>query len=191
MKVHEKLKQCRLEANLSLRDLSNNLLETYKDAALNYHTLSRIENGHHKKLRPQTLSQLSTGLGITLGELLKNTELELSKISSTIKRKQRGTYTFNPDAKQFLYTYKEISYKVYEIEIEPSGKTDIRQDPNEPKYSKMIVVIQGEVECHVGNEITLLRKGDGFLFDSDNPHYYRNISNRKTAFLVIQNPKSF
>lgn len=37
------------------------------------------------------------------------------------------------------------------------------------------VVIAGEIEVTVGAETTLLRAGDGYLFDSTLPHRFRNI----------------
>lgn len=37
------------------------------------------------------------------------------------------------------------------------------------------VVIAGEIEVTVGAETTVLRAGDGYLFDSTLPHRFRNI----------------
>lgn len=50
------------------------------------------------------------------------------------------------------------------------------------------VVVSGEIEVTVGDQIRILRAGDGYLFDSTRPHRFRNISDAPAIIISANNP---
>ena len=95
-----------------------------------------------------------------------------------------------------LYSFRALPFQTAEVIIKPKGKTDLEQDPQpesetQEKYKKCIIVLKGSVTIKIGKEKHILKKGDSTVFDSDNPHFFQNTTNRETSFLVIRNPKRF
>lgn len=50
------------------------------------------------------------------------------------------------------------------------------------------VVISGEIEVTVGDQIAVLKAGDAYLFDSTQPHRFRNISDREAVVVSACSP---
>ncbi|WP_415183239.1 cupin domain-containing protein [Phaeovulum sp.] len=50
------------------------------------------------------------------------------------------------------------------------------------------VVIAGEIEVTVGDEICVLKAGDSYLFDSQSPHRFRNIGDREAIVVSACTP---
>lgn len=53
------------------------------------------------------------------------------------------------------------------------------------------VVIRGQIEVTVDEEVRLLGPGDGYLFDSRIPHRFRNIANEECEIISACTPPSF
>lgn len=53
------------------------------------------------------------------------------------------------------------------------------------------VVIQGCVELTVGEECRVLSAGDGYYFDSQTPHRFRNVSDDEVVIVSANTPASF
>ena len=179
-----------------MQELRTRIKTCYGNMAISPHTLSRLENGYGHAIKLKWLSQIATGLDITLQELLKGTDFELSKIVSKIQRKERGSFTYNEKAVSKLYSFRDLPYQSAEIVISPKGRTDLEQDPNsesetDKKYKKCIIVLKGTVTVRIGKEKHVLKKGDSTVFNSSNPHFFQNTTNRETSFLIIRSPKRF
>ena len=52
-------------------------------------------------------------------------------------------------------------------------------------------VLQGEVELTVGEETRVLRKGDGYYFDSQLPHRFRNVGKTKAEIISAVTPPTY
>lgn len=50
------------------------------------------------------------------------------------------------------------------------------------------VIVTGEVELTVGGETRILKAGDSFLFDSTQPHRFRNTSDRPAEIISACTP---
>ncbi|MDR5653046.1 cupin domain-containing protein [Ruixingdingia sedimenti] len=50
------------------------------------------------------------------------------------------------------------------------------------------IVVAGEIEVTVGDQVRLLREGDGYLFDSIIPHRFRNLSDRPAVIISACTP---
>jgi len=54
------------------------------------------------------------------------------------------------------------------------------------------IVISGEVELTVGDQVRILKAGEGYYFESRTPHRFRNISKLDDAVIISANtPSSF
>ena len=50
------------------------------------------------------------------------------------------------------------------------------------------IVVAGELEITVGNEVRVLKAGDAYLFDSRRPHRFRNIGDRPAEVISACSP---
>lgn len=52
-------------------------------------------------------------------------------------------------------------------------------------------VLSGEVEVTVGNAVKVLGKGDGYYFDSEMPHRFRNVGRTKAEIISAVTPPTY
>ena len=196
MKLHEKIKKIRQEKGLSLKELHRLIINNFKEAAVTYRTLQRIESGDTDG-RGISLHQISTALNMSLAELKKDIEDE-SRPTDFIKRNKRlGRYVYNEKAYAEILVRQNRNFLVTELILRPEGKTRLEQDPREiADFEKYIYCLRGQLICYVGQEKFILKKGDGLSFKSTMPHWFENLSIRKKAgsknearCLVFQSPR--
>lgn len=53
------------------------------------------------------------------------------------------------------------------------------------------IVIEGEIEVTVGDEVELLGPGDAYIFDSRRPHRFRNIGKKRCIMISACTPPTF
>ena len=53
------------------------------------------------------------------------------------------------------------------------------------------IVIRGQVEVTVGEQVHLLAPGDGYYFDSRTPHRFRNVGEQECVLISANTPASF
>ncbi|NAX22236.1 cupin domain-containing protein [Vibrio sp. V39_P1S14PM300] len=53
------------------------------------------------------------------------------------------------------------------------------------------VIVEGQLELTVGDEVTLLNVGDSYYFDSNRPHRFRNIGEVDCVLISANSPASF
>jgi len=53
------------------------------------------------------------------------------------------------------------------------------------------VITQGQIELTVGTEVAILEKGDGYLFDSSQPHRFRNTGSAPCEIISALTPPVF
>lgn len=194
MKLHEKIKQIRLEKGLTLKELHQIMLNDFKENTVAYKTLLRIEAGDTDG-RGSTLHQISTALGIPLSELRKGTEEENKPVDFIKKNKRLGRYVFNEKAYAELLIRQNRNFMVTELVLEPAGKTGLEQDPATPpgqdnqKFEKYIYCLRGSVACYIGKDKYILKYGDGLVFGSSTPHWFENNLKSESRCLIFQNPR--
>lgn len=218
MKLHEKIKKLRQEKGLSLRELHRLIVNDFKEAAITYRTLQRIESGDTDG-RGISLHQICTALNITLSELKKDTDEEKSPVDLIKKNRRLGQYVFSGQAYADLLIKQNRNFMVQELVLKPGGKTRLEQDPqlelsqeklekikeilkgtsfesqiienyNFLKFEKYVYCLQGKVTCYIGNNKYVLNKGDGLSFESTLAHWFENSTNSTVRCLIFQNPRS-
>ena len=195
MKLYEKIRHIRQNVlKISLKDFYKKLVSIFGEKALTYYTLCRVERGHIEDIRIKSLYQITTALGVSLKELKEGTEEEESNVASIIRRKDRREkkFIYNENAYAEVLSPKELEFLAMELVLLPGGKTKLEQDPIENiVYKKLLIVNQGMIITHIGEELHTLKKGDSLSFKSCIPHYFENPSREKTKCMIIQNPKSY
>jgi len=196
MKLHEKIRHIRKNViKLNLKKFHGKLVDIFGDKAITYYSLCRIEKGHRDVARLKSLYQICTGLGVSLKELREGTEQEESKIVNIIRKADRpgNKYIYNERAAAVILSPKEIRFLSMELSIEPGGATKKEEDPVDTnRYEKLIIMLQGKIIGHIGNEKHLIKKGDTLAFASNIPHYFENPSkNVRARCIIVQNPKSY
>lgn len=178
-RIGEVVKQLRLEANLTLADLSSG-------ARISSAMLSRIENGM-ATASLDALERLCMALGIDLSDLFKRIDrkkgtAQLLKRSEQMEVVRVGT--------KYGYTYKLLSYdkgpkKVFDpffIEMD-------KKSQSYPRFShpgtEFIYVLQGRVEYRFGDLTYLLEPGDAFTFSGDVVHGPERLLDDQAKFLSI------
>ena len=196
MKLFEKIRYIRKSSlKLSLKDFHKKLVDIFGDRALTYYSLCRLEKGRRDSIRLRSLYQISTGLGISLRELIEGTDKEISRIVAIMRRKDRANneYIYNAKAIAEILSPRNMKFLAMELTLRPGGTTREEQDPKDTNsFEKLIIMLQGELQVFVGGEKHLLMKGDSLSFLSSMPHHFENPSNNlKTRCIIIQNPKSY
>ncbi len=217
MKLHEKIKQIRGEKGLSLKELHRLILNDFKEGAVTYRTLQRIEAGDTDG-KGSSLHQISTALGVTLSELKKDTEEENRPVDLIKRNKRLGRYVFNEKVHAELLMRQNRNFMAQELVLRPQGKTRLEQDPELIlekekigqikeilknmnlqasvledykilKFEKYVYCVKGRVACYIGKDKFVLRKGDGLSFESTLAHWFENISKTESRCLIFQNPR--
>jgi len=196
MKLHEKIRYIRKnKLKLSLKDFYKKLENIFGDKALTYYSLCRIEKGHREAARIKSLYQICTGLGVSLKELKEGTEDEESKIVNIVRGADRASnkYIYNETAIAEILSPRELRFLAMELEVLPEGHTKKEEDPvSDNKFEKLIIMLQGELLCHIGSEEHLIKKGDTLSFASNIAHHFVNLSkNIKARCIIVQDPKSY
>ena len=202
MKMHEKIKKIRKQKELNLKELHRLIVNDFKEGAITYRTLQRIEAGDTDS-KGSSLHQIGTALGITLSELKKDTEEENRPVDLVKKNKRLGKYIFNEKTYAELLMRQNRNFMAIELVFGPEGKTRLEQDPgadaeNEDslgtignkKFEKYIYCLKGKVNCFVDKDKYMLRKGDGLSFGSWRPHWFENPSKSESRCIVFQNPRN-
>lgn len=76
----------------------------------------------------------------------------------------------------------QILHEIYE----PGADTG--EDMLEHPASEGGIIITGEIEVTVGNNTTVLKAGDSYLFNSREPHRFRNVSDRQAIVVSACTP---
>jgi transcriptional regulator with XRE-family HTH domain len=189
VKLYEKIIQLRKEKKLKITDVHSRIKDVFKNKALSYRTLLRIENGYTDG-RASSIEQICTGLGVTLKELEEGTEKEFAIADFLSKKKHEGKYVYNDSAYAEILTGSQRRFLVQELVLKPGGKTNIDQDPLvEERFEKWVYVLKGRLVCVVKDVRFSLKKADCISFNSSLPHYFENNFSGTTHCLIVQNPR--
>lgn len=182
MEIYEKIKLLVKEKPWTLRKLHREIVELFDDHAIAYLTLCRTVQGV-TKIRESTLFQIASALKIPPDEIKKDTEYE-EKVSR---------YGYNKKA-YLEVEHNDLDFLTARLVLLPEAKTQMEQDPTDRgNFVKWLYGLQGKMTCIVviGKEVEkhVIKKNESFSFNSTNPHYFENTSNKKAVCLLIQSPK--
>lgn len=174
--VGARLRELRMNKGFSQRQLA-------ESAAVPHGQISMVETNRSSP-SVATLRRILGGLDISMSEFFEP------------EANQAGEIFFTPDQ------FKDLTSRIYSDRIETIGRMALKQVGNAREHGLQIlhetyepgadtgddmishpsseggIVIAGELEVTVGDSVRVLKTGDGYLFNSREPHRFRNTSDR-------------
>lgn len=177
--IGDVLKQLRLEANLTLAELSTG-------ARISSAMLSRIENGM-ATASLDALERLCIALGIDLSDLFKRTDRKKGTAQLVKKSEQMDVVRVGT---KYGYTYKLLSYdKGPKKLFDPFFIAMDKKSQSYPRFShpgtEFIYMLQGRIEYRFGDLTYLLEPGDAFTFSGDVVHGPERLLDEQAKFLSV------
>lgn len=178
-RIGDVIKRRRLEANLTLSDLS-------AGAEMSSAMLSRVENGM-AAASLDSLERLCDALGMSLSDLFQATSAKTGSAQLLKKVDQMEVVRVGT---KFGYTYKLLSYdrgprKLFEPFLIDMDK----KSQSYPKFAhpgtEFIFMLQGRVEYRFGEHTYLLEPGDAFTFSGDVVHGPERLLDERAKFIAI------
>ena len=182
MSIGDRIKKCRNDKGLSLRDLA-----TMVDLSASF--LSQIEQG---KASPsiENLKKIANSLDVRVSYLIEDEEI---KKNTDVMRKEDRRYVESIDSntKIALLTSSNIEKDMEPIlyEIGPKGESG-RNFFNHPG-EEFIFILEGCLDVYIEDTVHSLNEGDSLYFKSNENHRFKNNSNKLTRALWIVTPPTF
>jgi transcriptional regulator with XRE-family HTH domain len=185
--IGARLKAMRSAAGLSQRQLAERANVPH----------AQISNVEKNKVSPSisTLRRILSGVGVSMADFFEPERevppgpffeadqlLDLtSKIAVNAIGEGSGRMAFRQigDARSHNL---QILHEVYEPGAD-TGETLLQHPSSEGGY-----VVEGELEVTVDAEVRVLRAGEAYLFDSRQPHRFRNPSDNRTIVISACSP---
>ncbi|WP_299968773.1 cupin domain-containing protein [uncultured Roseobacter sp.] len=185
MNIGEKLRKVRQDRGLSQRELAQR-------AGLTNGTISMIEQN---KTSPSvaSLKSLLDAIDVSMAEFFAT--LEETRQSRFFYLKHEFTELAPPGPDSQLLSLRQLgnarshSLQVLHEHYAPGADTgpELLSHPAEEAG----IVIRGQIEVTVDDEVSVLSAGDGYLFDSRLPHRFRNIGDEPCEIVSASTPPSF
>nr|WP_206441565.1 cupin domain-containing protein [Amphritea opalescens] len=176
--VGERLKAIRKMNGLSQRELA-------KRVGVTNSTISMIEkNGVSPSV--SSLKKVLSGIPISIGDFFTLELEEIEPESIVYKAEEMPDIgSNNLSLKLIGARHKGRSMDLLRERYEPGAETgsEMLQHPGEEAG----LVISGEIELTVGFQVYHLKAGDGYYFNSQRPHRFRNVSD-EVCEIVSANP---
>jgi len=184
--VGDRLRQMRQTAGLSQRQLA-------EASGVPHGQISMIETNRSSP-SVASLRKILGGLSVTMSEFFEPD----APISQSV--------FFKPQ------DLRDLTTRLYSTLDDPRGKITLQQvgdakahnlqilheryEPGADTGAQMLehvsheggIVIAGEIEVTVGEQSAVLKAGDSYLFDSTQPHRFRNISDREAVVVSACTP---
>jgi len=186
------------EHSETLARLSQSIQSYRKQKNLKLEDLAAISD-----ISISSLSQLERGLGnpsfLTLTKIAKALSIPLTylfgeedEIRSGIVRGNKRKRLIPPNSNliyELITPDLNRSFEVAWIEIDPG--TSEPDSPFRHEGEECVLVLEGEMSFHLGNEVYELGSGDSITFSSHLPHWGENLSREKTQLIVVIAPPAF
>jgi len=184
--VGARLREIRQQFGLSQRQLAD-------QAGVPHGQISMIETN---KSSPSvaSLRRILGGFGMNMSEFFEPDIIEKSQVffKPTELRDLTSQLYRGPDAMRTMLTLKQVGdAKAHGLQIlqeRYEAGADTGEDMIEHEASEGGIVVSGELEVTVGAETRVLKAGDAYLFNSRQPHRFRNISDRAAEVVSACTP---
>ncbi|HOW36583.1 MAG TPA: XRE family transcriptional regulator [Candidatus Omnitrophota bacterium] len=180
MLIGQKLKELRLQAKMSLTELS-------EQSGVQLATLSRMENLKMTGTLESHIA-ITKALGVSLTDLYKDIAVEEKRIEVRKSQTPNDVFVHSDKSSYEILTGKVMSKKMMPIllKIEPGGKTNTEQ--NVPGTEKFVFVLEGTIEIHIKEETYPLSKHNTLYFDAALPHYFVNKAKAPARVICVITP---
>lgn len=173
-----RLKELRTQRSLSQRELA-------RQAGLTHGTISFIERN---KISPSigTMRQILDCLGLNLSEFFA----QAADPTPSYFFKREELLDVGSGGVRLLQVGRSLSGRPLQVLLEfyPPGKETAREPYRVEGGEEGGIVIEGEIEATIGDEVRILRKHDAYLFPTSLPHRLRNVSERECILVSATTP---
>lgn len=144
-------------------------------------SLNEIEKGNTIP-SINTVWKISNGLKLSFSSLMSEAESDYIQV----KKEDIVPVTEN-EGKYRVYPYfpfeKSKSFEFFYVELDP-GAT-LNSEPHLAGSEESIILIEGQLEMHLENEVITLKERDALRFKSDIAHSYINNGNEITLISMV------
>lgn len=175
MNLGERLKISRIEKNISIRKLAENI-------GLSPSFISQIEQG---KTSPsiENIKKIAHFLDISVNFLIDDRKSAVSFVKNT---EQMIADSLSPQIKismlSDLHTKKDMEPLIYEV----NPGTDFHKDFTCMSTDNFIYMLDGELEFELNNNNYHLEKADSIYFRSNHKYGIKNLGNKDAKFLWVK-----
>jgi transcriptional regulator with XRE-family HTH domain len=175
MKIGERLRELRLEKNLSFAAIASQIGVTRS-------LLSLIEKD---KTTPSiaTLVKILNVLEVRMSDFFRGIE----KPSGVVLKKNELSFFQDARAKMRVASlsknFPSPRMESFYVEFKPGGVSDVFASQKQV----FMHVLEGRIELVLGSENLLLSKGDSIYFDAAAPHLFKTAGKRKAAAIFVNN----
>jgi transcriptional regulator with XRE-family HTH domain len=174
-RVGRTLRRLRQEKGLSLQELA-------LAAGVSVGMLSQVERDRaNPSLR--LLTQIRVALGASVSELFEEAQPRAADPPFVRRADRRGWLELGYISKELLSPVVPNNLQFMILHVPPHGTSG--DQPLSYPAEKGGMVLRNQLFLKVGTEEVLLREGDSFLFDSQDPHSFRNPTDEPTQVLWI------
>lgn len=177
-KIGGRLQDLRQRRGISQRELA-------RRAGLTHGTISFIERD---KISPSigTMRQVLEVLGLTLSEFFAP---EAEPVPRHFFRRE-DLVEIGSGGVSLLQVGRSLVGRPLQVLLEtyPPGTETAREPYRVEGGEEGGVVIEGEIEVTIGDEVRVLRKHDAYLFPTSLPHKVRNVSDRPCTVVSATTP---
>jgi transcriptional regulator with XRE-family HTH domain len=177
----------RMQAIRQARGLSQR--ELAKRVGVTNSTISLIEQN---KVSPSvaSLKKVLEGIPISLAEFFA-ADFDVGAEPSPFYPPERQPDVGNNEIHYFLVGKSRQSRQMCVLrEVMPPG-SDTGEEMLCHDGEEGGVVVQGEVEVTVGEQVKVLRTGEGYYFESRQPHRFRNVGRGEAILVSASTPPTF
>ncbi len=178
--VGERLRAIRRLRRCTLRTVAER-------AGLSESFLSQVERGR-ASASIASLQRIAAALGVTIGDLFEPSGPPSPRV---LRREERPSLAFGILGRKFLLTPKPLHHlEVFVGELDPAGSTGAEPYAHGDS-EELFVVLSGEVELQLGDELHELGPGDSIDYRSSTTHRVSNIGEGSAEVLWIISPPSY
>lgn len=180
--VGEALQAARLKMNLSVHKLAER-------SGVSAGMISQIERGIANPSLNK-IFRLASVLGLNLGIFF---EPKPAFSESRLIRQEDRRRINIPDP-NFVYELltPDTNHNLEMVYIESAPGSSTEESPFSHEGEECMLVLQGNLEVHVGDEVYYLNAGDSFtLLDCTLPHWYRNSGSTRGKVVSAVTPATF
>jgi len=182
--IAAKITQLRLQSGFTLEEIS-------RRSGLSVGMLSQLERGIGNPTF-STLAKLAYTLQVPVG-----TFFELTPQQNPVVRKSQRKRLTMPNAGEsdpapvYELLTPDLQRKLEVLHVElPPGQSNADQ-PFLHDTEECGILLQGQLEVHIGEDVYLLEEGDSISFRGTQPHWYRNPGKIVAVSIWIVTPPSF
>ncbi|OAO34613.1 DNA-binding protein [Staphylococcus saprophyticus] len=144
-------------------------------------SLNEIEKGNTIP-SINTVWKISNGLKLSFSSLMSEAESDYVQVN-----KEDVVPVTEDDGKYRVYPYfpfeKSKSFEFFYVELDPGATLD--SEPHLSGSEESIIIVDGQLEIHLENEVIDLGKGDALRFKSDITHSYTNHGEDMTLISMV------